>query len=903
MFRRDRYDFPNSPHGGGVLIAVKKHLKSKLIFTSEDGEEIYIEISDLSKNLIVGSFYAPYVISDYYINHVNTVESLIDQYKKNDFLILGDYNLRETLWTNNSDLSESLLANCWCPNNLVQENSALIMNMFSYFGMQQYYPVHRNKGYTLDLAFSTLSEYNIRQIDSVDCLVPLDEHHPHVFFEINCNILYDVTRIKNVLDFKKADYDAINQKLSSVDWETVFEGNCIESNTGKFYTIINELITEYVPLKRNFQTTYPCWYSDSLIANIINKKKIHKQWLMFNVFSDFIEFKKLRAMCIRQSKLDRESYITKVEDKSAKNIKYFWNYISNLSKSNNIPNEMFLHNEKSHNTKDTCNLFARNFESTYLVAESSFSHQLLLNNELDFTISVDEVVSKISSLREKKSVDPDGLSSYFVKNCINSIVKPLHLLYNKSLILGHMPTIWKKTFITPVYKAGNKQDVLNYRPIAIIGTISKIFDAIMTDNISEICLMHIINNQHGFVKGRSTLTNLIFYNNFISEVLNDRTPGVIKQIDSIYLDFAKAFDSVNHNLLIYKLSKLGLSGCTLKWIYSFLSNRELQVRIKGNLSDSFVATSGVPQGSHLGPLLFILFINDVCNELSVATVLIFADDIKVFARVSNLYDQVCLQKDLEKIYAWSCLNKIKLNCNKCKVLSFVRSKTNRLSFDYTIHGMFLENVDSIKDLGIIYQSNFEFDMQLRAVTSKAFKLLGFIKRATKEFKSVASIIHLYKTLIRPVLLYGSIIWSPHKLFLIKELESVQHKFFRYVAFKMGNKMSYDDHNYCNLASSLNLESLKSLHVYHDLYFVKKVQLKLVNCEVITNLFVMRESHYNLRVFREFVEGSSVRDYIYYSSLPRLRRKWNKIVIPSDISNVNNISQFKAGLKTLVNRYF
>lgn len=903
VFRRDRYNFPDSPYGGGVLIAVKNHLKSKLVLSGENFEEIYIEVSELSKNLIVGCFYAPYVVSECYISHVNSVESLVDKFKNNEFLILGDYNLKETLWFNSGELSDSLLIDCWCSNNLVQENAALVMNLFSFLGMQQYFPVHCNKGYTLDLAFSTLMENNFSVIDSLDSLVPLDAHHDQAFFEVCCKPLCDISRVKNKLDYSKADYDAINDKILKINWDVVFEDGSIESNASKFYSVMDRIIAEHVPVCKSVNNTYPNWYSVTLISYITNKKKMHKQWLKFNVYNDYIEFKRLRALCIRQSKIDREQYISKVECKSSKNAKYFWNYVNKLSKSNSIPNEMFLNNFKSNNAKSTCNLFARNFELVYLQAESSFFHQLLLNDELDFTISHDEIVSTILGLKEKKSIDPDGLSSFFVKKCISSIVAPLYLLYNKSLRLGHMPNIWKKTYITPVYKAGNKQDILNYRPIAIIGTISKIFDSIVASNLNELCIIFIIRNQHGFVKGRSTLTNLIFYNNFISEALNDQTPGIMKQVDSVYLDFAKAFDSVNHSLLIYKLSKFGLSGCSLKWISSFLSDRQLQVRIKGNLSEPFLATSGVPQGSHLGPLLFILFINDVANDLTTATILVFADDIKVSKRVLNLYDQICLQKDLDKIYLWSCLNKIKLNCNKCKFISFVRSKTNRLSFQYSINGLFLEKVDNIKDLGVIYQSNFEFDMQVRSVTSRAFKLLGFIKRSTKEFKSTNSIINLYKSLIRPILLYGSIIWSPHVKYLLRELESVQHKLFRYIAFKMGRRMSVVDHDYHELALSLQLESIKSLHVYHDIYFIKKVQLGLISCDSICNLFIERVNLYNLRVFRMYNERSSTRDYIFYSSVPRLRRKWNKIAVPAGLSNVNNLSQFKRELKILVNRYF
>ena len=172
-----------------------------------------------------------------------------------------------------------------------------------------------------------------------------------------------------------------------------------------------------------------------------------------------------------------------------------------------------------------------------------------------------------------------------------------------------MPAIWKKSFITPIFKNGNRHDILNYRPIAIMGSISKIFNAIMADKLVNRLMVLVVENQHGFVKNRSIVTNLINYSHYIAQSLNDGN-----QVDAIYLDFAKAFDSVNHELLIFKLHNFGLKGGTLHCITSYLQNRELSVRIKGNISNPFLANCGVPQGSHLGPCLFILFINDIVSN-------------------------------------------------------------------------------------------------------------------------------------------------------------------------------------------------------------------------------------------------------------------------------------------------
>lgn len=903
IYRKDRYDIADAPVGGGVLIAVKDTLKSKVIAMEGDAEQLFVEVTNLSKNLVVGSFYAPYVNPGTYAMHFEVIELLMDKFRDYEFMIMGDYNLRETLWTNHGGLSEGLLANCFCSDTLVQECSIAVMNMFSYFGMSQYFPVHHSKGYTLDLAFSTITEGNVKQLVSSDFLVPCDPHHDQVFLEIGCMKSDYIKCVKNKLDFRNADYVAINSELLSTNWESLFIENCVDKCTDIFYSVIREIIVDFVPLKRVSLGTYPVWYSQALITNIVNKKKYHKEWLQFRIYSDYIEFKKLRSMCIRQSKIDRQQYILRVEERSTKNIKYFWNYINNLTCSKGVPEEMFLRGSKSMGGRETCNLFAGNFEFAYLQSGSSFHHQLHLDCGLDFTITLEEITSTIKNIKDTNNIGPDGLSAYFVKNCIESIVKPLHLLYGKSLDSGKMPDIWKKTFVTPVFKSGNRNDVLNYRPIAIIGIISKVLDSIVANHLSEICLLFIIRNQHGFVKGRSTVTNLVFYNSFIAGAFSDADRvGGVKQVDSIYLDFAKAFDSVNHNLLLYKLSKFGLSGGTLRWIFSYLSNREQVVRIKGHFSEPYVASSGVPQGSHLGPLLFILFINDICKELKFAEVLIFADDIKLFNRVKTVSDQACLQEDLDRIVKWSCQNNLRLNCAKCKSMSFVRGKKYKLVFGYQISGQILESVDNIEDLGVIYQSNFEFNVHLEATVSRGYRMLGFIKRSTKEFNSHNAIVHLYKTIVRPIILYASIIWSPSKVTHVKILESVQHKFLRYIAFRMGRGMNYDDHDYTDIAQSVKLESLKSLHVFHDLYFVKKVKLNLISSPDVVDIFGDRSVPYNLRLVRQLNEETSDSNYIYFSTVYRLRRKWNRVVIPSHLSGVYSLRNFKKGLKILVNRF-
>lgn len=899
LFRKDRHCYINAPSGGGVLIATRIGLSvSQLINVSINVEQIFVEISCLSKNLIVGAFYVPPRENiDIYQQHMDDIDNLRAQYESHEFFIIGDYNLPHTLWYNYSDLSDTLHAYCNSIDNVVQENAALILNYFSFLGFYQYYPIHERKGYTLDLAFSSLQEAQLSRIVSDDYLVPIEvSNHVPVFFQIDVFKSVNIDRVKCELNFDKADYVSINSKLENINWEAEFGEYSLDTSVDKFYSVLNEIIRENVPTKRIFSSSYPPWFSHELISHIINKKKIHKKWLEFNISEDYVEFKRLRALCIRLSKSERQNYITNVENSSSKNIKYFWNYVNKLTSNNVIPEEMFLHDVKAKSKEEVCNLFARNFELVYVNANSNFYHELCISDDVNLLIDTDDIISAIGNMKNSASVGPDSIPACFIKMCKSTISKPLLYLYNLSLRNGHMPSIWKKSYITPVFKAGNKQNVLNYRPISIMGSIAKIFDCIMTQKLTSKCIQFVTSRQHGFVKGRSTLTNLILYSDYIAQSLNRSV-----QVDSIYLDFAKAFDSVNHGILIYKLFNLGIKGSTLKWIASYLTNRELQVNIKGNFSRPFIVNSGVPQGSHLGPLLFILFINDVVDRVKVAEVLVFADDIKIFLAVNSFYDQVQLQKDLHTIWEWSVVNKLKLNCDKCKVLTFCRSNDKRLNFCYAIDNNVLEKVNVQKDLGVIFESNFTFNQHLNATVSKAFNMLGFVMRSTKEFKNLKAIISIYKSLVRSVLTYASIIWSPHYDVYVSKLNSVQHKFIRFLAFKTGNPMRFDNHDYSQLSLQFNLESIKSLHIRDDLCFVKKSKLLMINCTEVNSLFVQRQHTYNVRGARELVEQFSDKNYVYHSVVHRLRRKWNNL--PSNIKCCNSISKFKSSLRNVIFKYY
>lgn len=298
-------------------------------------------------------------------------------------------------------------------------------------------------------------------------------------------------------------------------------------------------------------------------------------------------------------------------------------------------------------------------------------------------------------------------------------------------------------------------------------------------------------------------------------------------MDAVYTDFAKAFDKVDHCILINKLRAAGIGGPLLKWIASYLSNRTQLVKIINGASFTFKQTSGVPQGSHLGPLFFILFINDLIPLIKHSECLLYADDAKIFKAINCQNDVAELQEDLDSIFLWSVRNKLPLNLDKCKVIHFSRIRANIVSY-YKMGSTQLSEVAEIRDLGLIMNNKLDYNEHISRIIQKASKTLGFISRMSVGFRDPFTLIALDNTLVRPHLDYASTIWSPIFESAKRKIESVQHKFIRLLAFRIGLPMSRLDHDYTQFELFFNITKLVTRRDQADLIFLHK----LINANII-----------------------------------------------------------------------
>ena len=414
------------------------------------------------------------------------------------------------------------------------------------------------------------------------------------------------------------------------------------------------------------------------------------------------------------------------------------------------------------------------------------------------------ILEALNKIDKRKSCGPDNIPPVFVKNCANSLVNPLSHIFNTSLKLGRFPEKWKPSYIVPIFKSGARNNIENYRGIAILCTFGKIFESLVTNFLTQQLSNLISPSQHGLMRGRSTCTNLLEFVNLSVGKIEEGN-----QIDVIYTDISKAFDRLIHRVLLNKLFRFGVHSSMLAWIQSYLSAREQFVKVCGWISKPIYVTSGVPQGSHLGPLLFILFMNDAPDVLNYSKCLMFADDLKLFSPVKSILDAINLQRDLDMLSSWCQRNCLSLNINKCKTMSFYRLNTP-IIYNYAISNVPLVRVYEIRDLGVVFDRTFTFNSHIDLIVAKAYSMLGFMMRICADFNAVSVFFSLYNAYVRSHLEYAAVVWSPNYDVHINRIESVQ-KFGYYNVIKFAP--------YLFKCSLLNIELLSDRRRNAKLLFV------------------------------------------------------------------------------------
>ena len=485
-----------------------------------------------------------------------------------------------------------------------------------------------------------------------------------------------------------------------------------------------------------------------------------------------------------------ESIITPLEEDNepTSGMKRFWQFVKSKRKDRTGVATLKVNGNSISNPKDKANELNKQFESVF-TREGPLTNDLLPDTSPypemeDIEITEPGVRKMLEKLQVHKASGPDEIGPQVLKNLTSTIAPILTIIYRRSYETGSIPDDWRMANVVPAYKKGKNSLPSNYRPISLTCIACKMMEHIITSSIMKHASWNSIlyQLQHGFRDRRSCETQLL---EFQADVLKNMKDGM--QTDVLIMDFSKAFDKVSHNHLLEKLKFYGIRGKTNTWIRDFLSNRRQVVVVEGEKSYEAEVKSGVPQGSVLGPSLFLFYINDIEDNME-STVRLFADDTIVYLAVSSTQDAETLQNDLNKLGNWERKWHMEFHPEKCEVLTITR-KRKPIVHNYTLHGGHtLEHVENAKYLGITMTKDFRWNTHIDNITSKANQTLGFLRRNVQincpRIKTAA-----YQTLVWPLLEYAPTVWDPHTQANIRKIEMVQRRAARYTLHRYHNTSS------------------------------------------------------------------------------------------------------------------
>ena len=502
-----------------------------------------------------------------------------------------------------------------------------------------------------------------------------------------------------------------------------------------------------------------------------------------------------------------------------------------------------------------------------------------------FDITSSGVRNLLANCDTNKSPGPDNIHAAFLKQVASEIAPLLTHLFNQSLTEGTVPASWKQAYVTPIYKKGTKTDPRNYRPVSLTSLICKTLEHILTSQI----MRHLESNniltdvQYGFRSMRSCEAQLFL-------TIDDFGRAVDKklQVDVAILDFAKAFDKVAHARLAHKLNYYGVRGPLLLWLQSFLTDRTQKVIIDGSYSSPCHVTSGVPQGSVLGPVLFLIYINDIIANIH-SQLRLFADDCLLYRPIHSSDDHKILQSDLDSLSSWADIWQMEFNVKKCCIMQ-ISALHSTSSFPYKMYDIPLQFVKNHHYLGILLDNKLSWTPHINSLCSKANHLLGFLRRTLHHCPSNLKE-HAYKQIVLPSIEYCSSIWDPHQKSFIHKLEMIQHRAARFVLNKPWRR-NYRD-SITEMLQTLNWSSLEKRRKQSRLILLFKFLNNMIHIPTeylptpspLTNT----RSNHNRKLIQLFARTN----YYQNSFLPRTIKDWNNLEI-EDLVNCD-LDSFKCYL--------
>ena len=640
---------------------------------------------------------------------------------------------------------------------------------------------------------------------------------------------------------EETDWANMNNTLSSMDWSSIFCGLTVAEMVQQFITRCEDVANKCSPKKINLGSRKRPRIPRERRVLMRKRTRLQKQHRSSN--GNMLKISSISKKLaniehqLQKSYQDQDKFEeTRAVDAIKTNPKYFYSYAKHRSKVRYPVGPLEDHTGTLiDNPAEMAKILAEQYKSAFstpsLSAPDVSTPPTMTMQDIEF--GPDDIADAIDSLSTNSSPGPDRFPAIMLKRCRNNLSVPIFMIWRKSLDTGEIPLSLKNSSITPIYKGGSRHLAKNYRPIALTSHLIKIFEKVIRKQITDFLeRLNLMNpNQHGFRAGHSCLSQLLQHFDYITKLLEEG-----ENIDVIYLDFAKAFDKVDFAITLKKLLKMGVIGKVYRWIRSFITGRNQVVYVDGQKSEAVPVQSGVPQGSVVGPLLFIIMLHDIDNTVSSAHVSSFADDTRVSAGVTSHREIAQLQADLDLIFQWASQNNAMFNPDKFECLRYGSNETLKESSSYlSSDGSTITSKPSVKDLGVTMGASASFEEHIAHITSAANLKCAWILRTFKTRESLP-LITLWKSLVLPTLDYCSQLWCPSTPGTIQCIEKVQMSFLKKI-----HSMSQLD--YWQQLKSLRMMSLERRRERYRAIYVWKIMEGLAPNFGINTAYNKRKGRY------------------------------------------------------------